>query len=136
MKKKISEKEYQQLENKIWESFLNKASPEEMYHSLLTSNFDSNAYLLNRIMDNPEMDKALALAAYWMSEPYYFKQFLNREDCLQKQSWAIESFDFVEELELKYVQGFYSKNTLACNPKNIEINQETDWSSGNSLRNV
>ncbi len=129
MKKRISEKKYQQLENKIWEDFLAIASAEETYYALITSNWDSNTHLLNRIKNNPETDKAIVLAAYWMSEPYFYKQFRNREDCLKEHAWAIEMFDYIAEIEAKYCNGFYLKNTLAFDSKNIEINQETDWTA-------
>jgi hypothetical protein len=116
-KTKITEQEYQVLENKIWQGFLEDATPEELFQSVVTSNWDSNEFLLNWIKNNPKMDKATMLAAYWMSGPRYLKQFKDREDCLEKESWSIEAFDFIEDIEEKYLNGFYSGQTIAYDPK-------------------
>ncbi|WP_378181189.1 DUF4274 domain-containing protein [Aquimarina sp. SS2-1] len=131
MKKKITEEQYQKLEDEVWEAFLSNASPIEVYHSLITSNFDDNDYLLNWILTNPKVDKAIALTAYWMSEPYYSKQFLDRQDCLNKESWHVEAFDYIEALEHNYCNGFYEISNLQCDPGNVEIDQETDWTQLN-----
>ncbi|GAB1858743.1 hypothetical protein MHTCC0001_35830 [Flavobacteriaceae bacterium MHTCC 0001] len=131
MKEKITEAQYKVLEDKIWEDFLSKASQIEVCHSLITSNFDSNAYLMNWILTNPDVDKAIALTAYWMSEPYYYKQFLDRQNCLEKESWHIEYFDYIEALEHNYCNGFYKISNLRCDPGNVEIDQETNWTQMN-----
>ncbi len=83
--------------------------------------------MLNWIKSNPEIDKAIILAAYWMSAPRWKKKFLNREDCLEKQGYGIEEFDFVEEVEQKYMDGFYKKEELKFDPKNDVENY--DWTS-------
>lgn len=69
MKQKISEEAFNKLANSIWEDFLKNASQEAIYHAVLTSNWDSNAYLLQWIMNNKNTDKAIILAVYWSSNP-------------------------------------------------------------------
>lgn len=117
-KKKISTAELNTLEKNIWMEFLEQASSLELYKSVITSNFDGNSTLLNWIKDNPKVDKATILVAYWMSAPGWFKQFSNREEVLEKSPWSIDGFDFVEEVEEKYCAGFYSESNISFDPKN------------------
>jgi hypothetical protein len=120
----LTYKEYQQKENAIWKAFLEQASQAELLQSIATSNWDGNSFLLNWIRTSPNIDHVIARAAYWMGSPRFFKQFKNREDCLQKESWAIDDFDVLEDLEYKIMNKFYTKNELAFDPTNF---LEDDW---------
>jgi len=127
MKKKISEEEFEVLENEIWKKFLDNATDLEIYKSVITSNFDNNHFLLTWIKNNYELDKAIILAAYWMSAPRWRKKFLNREDCLKKEAYGIEIFDFVEEIENKYLKGFYKGTGIIFDPKDDV--EDYDWTT-------
>lgn len=81
MKEKLSYKEYIKHEHAIWERFLSGASASELLMSVCTSNW---------VRNNPDIDKAIPLAAYWMASPRYMKQFKDRADCLEKEPWAID----------------------------------------------
>jgi len=122
--KVISEEEMDLLHNKIWEEFLNNATPKEIHQSVISSNWDGNDFLLNWIKDNPKVDKATILIAYWMSGPRWMKQFKNREEV---DSWVLKKFDFIEELELKYVNGFWTVNNIEMDPKCDQDGY--DWTS-------
>ncbi len=124
---KITFSEFEKLESKVWEDFLENATNLEIYKSIITSNFDGNEVLLSWIKDNPTIDKAIILAAYWMSSPRWKKKFLNREDCLEKEAHGIAEFDFVEEIEFKYVNEFYQGEGIVFNPKNDVENY--DWTN-------
>ncbi len=121
MKKLINEEEYDQLVNEIWQDYLSQATQEEIYYSVIDSNWDDNQYFLNWLLENPKVDKASILAAYWMSEPYFAKQFQNREEVNKKKSWYLDDFDFTENIEKKYIAGFYTESQIACDPKNVEL---------------
>ena len=127
MKAKITEAEFQAFENEIWRSYLESASQEQIFQSVITSNWDSNQFLLNWIKDNPETDKASILTAYWMSAPRWQKKFETREDCFNQQPWGIEAFDFVESLEEMYVSGYYKTSQIAFDPK-CDV-EGYDWAS-------
>lgn len=127
MKKKITEIQLQELQNKIWLDFLENANQEDLYKSVITSNWDGNEILLNWLKENPKTDKATILVSYWMSAPRWKKKFLDRDDCLKKQGWGIEEFDFVEDIEKKYVNGFYTVNEIEFDPSNDV--QNYDWTS-------
>ncbi|WP_062061414.1 DUF4274 domain-containing protein [Aquimarina longa] len=127
MKKKISTEEFEKLEHKIWLEFLENATQLDIYKSVITSNFDGNSFLCNWIKDNPKIDKAIILVVYWMSAPRWKKKFLNREDYLEKEGYGIDGFDFVEEIEKKYIAGFYKGNEIIFNPKSDV--EAYDWTS-------
>ena len=118
MKKKITTQQFEEIENTIWLEFLNKATAIEIHKSIITSNWDGNGFLLNWIKDNPKVDKATILITYWMLTPRWIKQYHSREDCLKNASWVIDDFDLVEELEHKYINGFYTGNNIAEDPAN------------------
>ncbi len=92
-----------------------------------------NEHLLNWIKENPRIDKAIILAAYWMSEPYFAKQFKDGEEVEEKESWYSDDFDFTEEIEKRYCNGFYKTNELECDPKNIELRENYDKSADRTL---
>ena len=138
MKTKITTEEFEILENKIWSEFLKKATPIEIHKSLITSNFDGNSLLLNFIKDNPKTDRGTILVAYWMSSPSYFKEFSSREDLLEKSSFSIDGFDFLEEIENKYREGFYQGNEIIFDPKSDSENYDwtTEYEESSVIRKI
>lgn len=62
-----------------------------------------------------------------MSAPRWFKKYENKEDCLSKAAYNLEAFEFIEELEDKVINGFYSINEIAFDPTNDIDNY--DWTS-------
>ncbi|HEX6431379.1 MAG TPA: DUF4274 domain-containing protein [Niastella sp.] len=97
--KKVTEQEMENLINQLWLEFLSQATPLEIHQSVFTANWDGNRFLLNWIKDNPEVDKATILIAYWKSAPRWNKQYANREEVLEQAGWNINSYDFTEEVE-------------------------------------
>lgn len=127
MRKKITEQEFMQFKNQIWTDFLNNATPTEIHQSVISSNFDGNKFLLDWIKDNPKVDKATMLIAYWMSAPRWKKQFKDRVEVSEKASWLLEDFDFVEEVEQKYIQNFWIESNIELDPKSDQDGY--DWTS-------
>lgn len=123
----MTEEEMDALEQKIWLTFLESATPLEIHKSVATSNWDGNDFLLNWLKDNPKSDKGTVLMAYWYSGPRYKKQYVNREDCQKRDSWLLDDFDFVEDLEKKYTGGFYTNETIFFDPKHGV--EGDDWTS-------
>ncbi|MDR0672932.1 MAG: DUF4274 domain-containing protein [Zoogloeaceae bacterium] len=122
--KQISEQEWIQMKNAVWDEFLTHATQAEIFFSVGSSNWDDNAYLLNWILEHPELDKAIPLRAYWMSVPDFMKlKFASRAEA-EAVGWILESFDFVETLEQKYVAGFWKESRIRFDP------DEEDWTKG------
>ena len=51
-----------------------------------------------------------------MTAPRWRKQFASREEAARKEPWGLNDFDFVEELEQKYLAGFWTSNAIAAHP--------------------
>ncbi|WP_281212650.1 DUF4274 domain-containing protein [Shewanella insulae] len=81
------------VRNQVWAEFLAQATPDEIHQSLLSSNWDNNQYLLDWILEHPQVDKATILLAFWMGG-------------------ALE----MEAYERQYLSGFYSISEIAMNP--------------------
>ena len=122
------EEKIEHFENAVWEEFLNIANPKEIHQSVIDSNWDGNEYLMNWIKNNPNIDKATALIAYWMSAPRWWKKFKDRDDVIsQGQEFQISGFDFVEEMEQKYLASYWKNNHIELNPANDC--EGYDWTS-------
>lgn len=111
--KKITEQEMEVLQNKIWEEFLTNATPEEIHQSVITCNWDNNDFLLNWIKDNPEVDKATMLITYWMNAPRWMKQYTREQ---AKTEWFADDYEFMEEIEQKYMSGFWKNSNIEMDP--------------------
>ena len=64
-------------EDEVWANYLEAASSVEIHRSLISSNWDCNRYLLKFLLENPKVDRATILIAYWMSGPRWLKQYKN-----------------------------------------------------------
>lgn len=109
----------------VWSEYLHQASSEDLYQSVISCNWDSNNQLLDWIIQDQTVDRAVLLAVYWMSDPTFAKQYLNRDEVLAKDSWYVNTFDFIENLEEKYIRGFWYKNEIAFNPAHHQ--DGIDW---------
>ena len=124
----LTSDDLERMEDEVWADFLKNASQEEIFQSVLDSNWDGNGFLLSQIKDNPTTDKATILLAYWMSNPGWFKQFADREEILTKARHSIEGFDFVAAIEKKYLEGFYTQSNIALDPANDPYRE--NWTEG------
>ncbi len=79
--------------NQVWGEFLAQATADEIHQSLLSSNWDNNEFLLDWILEHPQVDKATILLAFWMGG-------------------ALE----MEVYEQKYLSGFYTISDIAMDP--------------------
>jgi hypothetical protein len=123
---KITYEQYEQISNKLIIEFLKTASQKERYQLVSEWNHDSGGYdVFNWIMNDPETDKAIALMMYWQSGGECNKLYANREDMLKEADWDAERFDLIEQLEEKYLSGFYKNQMLAYDPTNDGIGY--DW---------
>jgi hypothetical protein len=77
-------------------------------------NWDDGYTVLNYIIRNPRLDKAIALSIYWAGKPEFFTQFASRDE-VPKHS--IENYDLIKEIEQKYTSGFYTESELSFDPK-------------------
>lgn len=116
MKEKITNEEFEQLIDQVWLDFLNNATPIEIHQSVIDCNWDDNKLLLNWIRNNPNIDKATILIAYWLSGPRWIKQYIDREAAVKARA-SVYNYDFVEEVEQKYLQNFWTESNIELDPK-------------------
>ena len=112
------------IEAQVWAEYLNSASLIEIHISVIDSNWDSNGFLLRWLLQNPQIDKATVLIAYWMSGPKWLKQYQSLEECT---AFARNSYALIEELEEKYVSGFYEQSSFELDPSNDQ--DGFDWTA-------
>ncbi|AZA98276.1 DUF4274 domain-containing protein [Chryseobacterium joostei] len=115
MKQKISNDEFQQLFDEMVIQFAEKQTP-KIWHQMAME-WNETSVFLHWLADNPNTDKATALMLYWMSGPRYFKQFKNREEAGSNTS----KFDLIENIESKYLNGFYNKQNFSFDPNTADF---------------
>ncbi|QSX37551.1 DUF4274 domain-containing protein [Shewanella sedimentimangrovi] len=91
--------------NLVWAEFLAQATPDDIHKSLLSSNWDNNEFLLDWILEHPQVDRATVLLAFWMGG-------------------ALE----MEAYERQYLSGFYATSEIAMDPACDQDGY--DWTTG------
>jgi len=112
--------EYEVFTREVWHGFLADATAEDIHRSLLTVNWDDADLehpLWARILADPSVDRATALAAYWMSGPRWHKQHTAEEAC--QKDGAVS-----EEIEERYVAGFWTQAGIGYDPR---CDDGQDW---------
>ena len=115
---KITYEQYEKISNQLIIDFLKNATPKERHQLVSEWNHDSGYEIFNWIMNDPETDKGTALMMYWMSGGANNKIYADREDMMKTSSWDAERYDFIEQLEEKYLLGFYKNQNLSYDPTN------------------
>lgn len=124
---KITYKKYKEMRNDKILTFLKNANLKERHQLVQGWNWDGDMAVLERISNSPDTDKATALKIYWGADPFWQKQYASADD-LPRHDWAISDYNFLNELESKYVSNFYKSQQFAYNPKNDE---NYDWTIAN-----
>jgi hypothetical protein len=96
-------------------------SPLEFHAVASNWNWDTDSKHLNWIIHNPVCDKGTALSLYWRAGPKALYQYRTRNE-VPKWFWAI--YDFVKDVEGRYLSGFYQQQQIAFDPRNDE---GTNW---------
>jgi hypothetical protein len=93
--------------------------PEELHSFADTWNWDEGTWALEEILRNPACEAATALMIYWKAAPEYFLQFADREGLAADpiRSFQLESFDFVAELEQRYLAGAFPVGSISFDPR-------------------
>lgn len=98
--------------------FVESATASERHQLVSGWNHDAGYEVFNWISNDPKTDKATALMMYWRSGGFHNKMYVSKDDMLKVASWDEERYDFIEQLEAKYLSGFYTKQKLAYDPTN------------------
>ena len=122
------EEDFEDIEDRLILEYAATASPKLLHQMAMEWNWDSPSPFLNWLADNPQTDKATALMLYWMSGPRYFKQYENAEAAQAGMGYKSAGFDFSENLESKYLAGFYRNNQFSFDPT-VEDHAGTTWTN-------
>lgn len=91
------------------------SDPEELHAFADTWNWDKGVWALQDIIDNPACEAATALMLYWRAAPEFYLQFADRA-ALAADSSGVETFDFLTEIETRYLSGAFRAGAIAFDP--------------------
>lgn len=122
------EEEKMNKEQEVWNKFLESATDEDLFMSVVTYNYDSvssSSPLIEKILSDSSVDKAIALALYWRLGPRYLKQFKTISEIPE---WCEETYQICAQIENHFLNNFYTTSELYYNPKNDDMeNWTTDY---------
>ncbi len=104
-----------------FEEVKNLPSPLELHVVASNWNWDDGCKVLEWIIRNPICDKGTALLLYWRACPKWFYQYTSRDEIPE---WSRSIYDFIKEVEERYLSGFYKQAEIAFDPRDDE---GTNW---------
>ena len=84
-------------------------------------NWDDGFEIPKWIINHPLCDRGTALMMYWCVAPGYFSKYADRKE-IPTTGWHIQQYDLLQEIEEKYLMGFYKHNTILINPRHDRSN--------------
>ncbi|MDQ3005640.1 MAG: DUF4274 domain-containing protein [Chloroflexota bacterium] len=91
------------------------ASPQELHELILHYNWDDGVEIPCVVSNNENCDRETVLMIYWLAGPGYLYQYENWNEI--ERNYEGVQFDLIEEIERKYLAGFYQNNTILFNPR-------------------
>jgi hypothetical protein len=111
------------------EQFCQSNSDSEELHAFATHwNWDFGRWPLDAILENPACEAATALLIYWLGCPEFFRKYANRKEVEADDTGDVEAFDFLSDIEARYIAGEFRVGSIAFDPAN-----PVDSPSGYSL---
>ena len=100
------------------------ADPEELHVFANTWNWDKGTWALEEILRNPACEGATALMLYWRARPEYYLQFADRTalEADPAQAGNLEGFDFLTQLETRYLAGAFPVRAITFDPADPDDN--------------
>ena len=123
----IDYEEYERLSTELIIDFLKKHGPYERQQFLTSWIFDNGIKVLQWIAEQPDTDKGTILMLYWYMNPAFFKQYQDRQDCIdQGRDYLLENIDLISTIEHNYLSGFYQNQVYGFDPKADPYNSGYD----------
>ncbi len=97
----------------------------ELHTEALSHNWDEGYSKLKKILKDENCDKATATAIFWYGQPNYYRQF---NKVSEVPDHAKAGFRFLNQLEKKLMNDFFSVNHISFDPKN---HSNIDWTKEN-----
>jgi hypothetical protein len=103
---------------------LQRSDPDVWHQVAMGWNWDGGVAPLEWMIRQPKCDRGTALLIYWRGGPGFFKQYARREDVPPELS--SELFNLLEEVEGRFMSGFYTRQEIAFNPRSDDT---YDWTT-------
>ncbi len=100
------------------------SQPVQWHQFVLHWNWDDGFEPLRWIIRQKDCDQGTALLIYWRAAPGWFCSYRNREDIIANKE-DINHYDFIKEIEAKYMQNFYMQRSIQYNPKDDDGQDRT-----------
>ena len=126
---KIEEDEFDKLSTDLIIDFLSKNTPQERQLLAISWNFDNPKKVIQWIVNQPDTDRGTILYLYWHMSPTFCKNFSNRKECEENESWYLEDYDIINNIEKNWIADFYKNQVYAFNPSNDVYCGGYDWTS-------
>ena len=97
----------------VLRAHLEQASSDEWHLVAWGWNWDNSLEPLQWIVTHPMCDRATALLMYWYGGAGYHVQYATRDDV---PTHNLDMYDWLREIEQRYVDGFYVRQELAFDP--------------------
>jgi hypothetical protein len=107
-----------EIEQKSWDivrTYLEGATPQQWHLFAAGSNYDSNTKALHWLIDNPAIDRATALVAYWSLGAPWYVQYASGHD-LPDGSAELETFQLLRLIEQRFADGYYTNHGIWFDP--------------------
>ena len=112
------EDEFDKLSADLIIDFLSKNTPQERQLLAISWNFDNPKKVIQWIVNQPDTDRGTILYLYWHMSPTFCKNFSNRKECEENESWYLEDYDIINTIEKNWIADFYKNQVYAFNPSN------------------
>ncbi len=106
------------LDPEIKQFCQSNSDAEELHAFASAWNWDLGTWALGLILKNPACEAATALLIYWKSCPEYLLQYADRQEVEAKAEHQLANFDFLSEIEARYIAGEFRVGSIAFDPAN------------------
>ena len=90
-------------------------SSTELHEFMLHYNWDDGVEVPRVVINNKNCDSGTALMVYWFAGPGNFYQYETPNEA--SRNYEIALYDLIQEIEQKYLGGFYQSNRILFNPR-------------------
>jgi hypothetical protein len=106
------------LDREIEQFCQNNSDSEELHAFASNWNWDFGRWPLEAILENPACEAATALLIYWLGRPEFFRQYANRQEVEADDTGDVEAFDFLSDIEARYIAGEFRVGSIPFDPVN------------------
>jgi len=122
----MDDQENDALEQKVHAlvlDYLSSASPEQRHIFVARSNYDDNLWALQYLIDDPQLECATTLMAFWCLGAAWYVQFEDESEV----PFGQEKYRLVRLIEERYLSGFYTNQNIWYSPMHSDLCRPDDY---------